>query len=350
LVAVGFLLYPFLFKKVYLRYLLNCLNNPDLQLVANAIQALGEKNKKKAARPLLELLRQSKEVFLKRTIVLSLGQMQSRMAYKEIISLFSVRNESLQLSVLNALSHYKNYESMFLMLRLMRSKKGVTFRVRSNAGRILTKLMGKKMVPFLMESLHSKDDREVANGVESIGIFHDKKTISMLLPFLLHPNHRVKANAIIALYPFRSARMKVLQALDELYHSIDISSRLAAIYAIGSLRLKKYIPDLVKMLPSKGQNTQLQVMTALAKMDVPSYCGPYVQFLLNPGNPLRVEAAKRFAEFPRFSRWLLFEEIAKLPADTRRKIYFLFAETPIDLSEEKALMASQEMVPDLSHL
>ncbi len=350
IVSLAFLFYPYFFKKVYLKYLLDCVQSKDLQLVANAVQALGEKNKKSAARPLIQLLKESKEVFLKRTIVLSLGQMQSRMAYKEIVSLFSVRNESLQLSVLNALSHYKNYECMFLMLRLMRSKEGVTFRIRSNAGRILTKLMGKKMVPFLMESLHSKDYREVANAIESIGMLRDPKTIPILIPYLSNPHHRVKANAIIALYPFRSIRRRVSQILEELYQSLDKFSRLAAIYAIGDLELREYIPDLEKMLNSKGRNTLLQVMTALAKMKVPRFCEPYIQFILDPENPLKFEAAKRFTEFPRYSRWLLFEQIAKLHPHTRRDIYFAFADTPIDLSEEKGLMASHEIVPDLSHL
>jgi HEAT repeat protein len=344
-VTLLFLVYPFLFHRVYLKHLLTCLQSKDLSLVSNAVQALGERNKTKAVAPLLTLLDEAQGIDLKRTIVLSLGHTRSREAFRDIVALFAVPNESLQLAVLESLAHYKNYESMFALVRLMKSTHMVSFHVRLNATLVLTKLIGKRMVPFLMEALGDKDPRVKANAIESIGLLKDRKTISFLLPFLTDENHRVRANTVIALYPFRSVRKKALKTLDGLYHSQFPLARIAALHAIGVLKLRRYEENLLRLLQSSDKKVLEHASAALGQMKNSQFCKPFIRLLLDEDEKNAVETARHLGRFPSSSRLLVFEQISKLSEGERNHIYERLNKTPFDFSMEKAMMSMKNVVP-----
>jgi hypothetical protein len=139
-----FLFYPFFFRKAYLHYLLDCLQSHDLKTVLNGIQALGERDHRQAVSVLLQLLEATDTMAVKRNIVLSLGRMQAEKALPKVIEQFSIPEESVQLSVLESLSLYRNYESLFALYEFMRSQENVSFQVRMNATYLMTRLVGKR--------------------------------------------------------------------------------------------------------------------------------------------------------------------------------------------------------------
>ncbi len=346
--ALVFLLYPIYFSKIYYRYLVSCLKSSDEKMVVNAIQALGEKNKSKAAQPLIDLLNYSQAIQLKRTIVLSLGKMRSELAFKEIVSLFETRDENMQMAVLESLSYYKNYQSMLALFQLLKSGHNVSTRVKHNAILLLTRFAGKKMIPFLLESLQVKDDRIVANTIESIGILKDAKTIPIMTPYLNHASNRVVANAAVALFPFRKTRELAIQAIQGLYQKRDKDSLLSAIYAVGEVKLENYEAELIQWMHSADKAYREHACVALAKMNKQIFCPVLIDLLLDDDENFALKVGRHLARLPYFSRTYLFEQISELSKDKVQLIISRLDKMPTDFHAEKEMLMSYHQIEELA--
>ncbi|MGH7830450.1 MAG: HEAT repeat domain-containing protein, partial [Candidatus Binatia bacterium] len=220
------------------------------------------------------------------------------------------------------------------------------FQVRMNATLLLTRLIGKKMTPFLMEALEDPDPRVVANAIESIGLLKDAKSISILLPFLSHANHRIRANAAVALHPFWATRKKVLAVIEELFSSSSVLERSAGIYVIGQLKLHRYEKALLELLESKNPKLVQHACVALARMKNPKFCGPFLELLLGSDEALAVETARRLADIPYVSRLTLFERVPSLSPEKKSLLFKRLDQTPLDFSQEKALVSGwKEIAP-----
>ena len=342
--AAIFLLYPIFFKRTYFQYLLDCLESDDPQLVLNAIQALGDRDKKKATPALLKLLDQTKDREVQRNIILSLGRMQSPAALPKVIEAFTIPEETVQLAVLEALSLYKSYESLFALYEMIKSPDNVSFQVRAEATRLLTRLVGKRMIPLLVTALEDEDLRMKANAIESMALLKNPKIIPIILPYLRHDNRRIRANSAIALYPFRQTRKESLQVVEELFRSTDPLTRFAGVLAIGELGLSSYQKELVKMLDNPDVRYQQPVITALAKMKIPQYSEAFISLLLNEDKDLALESIRQLSRFRKYSRRLVFEKISRRSPVEQEKILSRMNETPLDFSKEKELLAARRVV------
>ena len=340
--ALAFFFFPWFFRRTYRRYLRDLLHAPEAQLVSNAVQALGEPNKKEMAPELCRLLENAQSLDLKKTIVLSLGRIRSLDAFKDIVRIFSVKDEGLQIAVLESLSSYRNYESILTLFRLLKSKDNVSFQVRMNATRLLTKLVGKKMIPFLLENLDDTDSRVRANALESIGMLKDRKAVAIILPFLKDPNNRVRANAAIALSSFRESRSQARQSVEKLFRSKDSTAQLSGIYAIGEMGHRTKIDALLRRLHSTNKAERMHVAVALAKLKVADFLESFLELLQDCDPAVATEAARHILRFPASSRRSLFEGIAKLALSQRRLILERLEHTSLDFTFEKNLLWNQE--------
>ncbi len=341
--AIIFCVYPFLFHRIYVRHLVRCLQSSDPELMTNAIQALGEPNKNRAVPSLLSLLHASKTIALKRTIVLSLGHMRSGEAFHDVVQLFSVRDESLQSAVVTALADYRDYRSVLAIFRLMKSGQNVSLQVRMNAIMVLTRLVGRAMIPFLLEALDDPDVRVQANTIEALGVLRDRKMIALLLPYLSHEHHRVRSSAIIALYPFRwrsdGARAQALRALAALYHSTALVEQLTALYVIGVLQLRSYIPVLIALLESTDRHMRQLAAVALARLHRPHGVPVLMALLQADDEKFAIDTGKRLGTFPATSRWWIFEGIANLIEVRRALVLQRLDATGLDFTLEKDLLS-----------
>lgn len=342
--AALFLGYPFLFRKVYLNFLTDCLKAHDPKLVLNAVQALGEKDKKRGTGALLELLEESQEIFLKRNIILSLGRMKSEAALPKVIEQFSVPQESLQLAVIEALGLYRNFSSLFALYDFMKSQDNVSFQVRMSATLLMTRVVGKRMIPLLEEALQEEDSRIKANAIESLSILKDRRIIPLVLPYLTHPNRRIRANAAIALFSFRHYRGQCRTVITDLFGSEDPLTRFAGIYAIGELGLEEYRTPLIAMLKHPDLRHRQQVLAALAKMAIPQYVEMFVETILEEDESLALDSLRSLSRFPRYSRWMVFEITSKLNPASQEKIIARMDQTPMDFSQERELLTTRRFL------
>lgn len=340
--ALLFMAFPFFFKAGYRAHLRALLHSPETHLVANAVQALGEPNKKDMAPELCRLLRDSESLDLKKTIVLSLGRIQSGEAFRDIVDIFSVKDEALQLAVLESLGSYNSYQSIHALFGFLKSEQNVSFQVRMNSMRLLTKLVGKKMVPFLLDSLEDADPRVRANALESIGLLKDRKAIPLLLPYLDDPNNRVKANAAIALTPFRQTRSQARKVVVDLFNASALSNRLSGIYAIGESGWAAAEGEVRPLLISSEKKLRQHAAVALAKLGIPEFRETFLELLMDSETGAALETARHILRFPGSSRMLLFEGIARLSRAQRDGIFARLEQTSLDFSVEKNLLWEEE--------
>ncbi len=341
--AILFCVFPFAFRRTYLRHLLNCLRSSDKALVANAIQALGDRGKEEAAAPLLRLLRQSQAIDIQKNIVLTLGKIRSREAYPEIVRLMSTKDDKLLLATVEALNHYRNRGALLALYRSLLSGEKVWLQVRMKPVRVMTKLLGKDILPHLTSRLDGTDDRTHANIIEAIGFLKSRKTIPLLKPYLDHPHHRIRTNAAVALYPFLGTpeRKRAFQTIESLFRSEKHLERRAALYAIGVLRLRIYRDPLRGIIEEAVDKKTLQLaLTALACLKDKTFAPPFVRLLLDEDPAVAVETGRRLQYAPRTSRSLLFELISRLSEEDQSRIEYRLNETCLDFSREWALVKS----------
>lgn len=336
-----FLLYPWLFRKAYLAYLMECLGSAAPILVLNAVQALGEPDKRVAAPALLKLLDETEDLVLKRHIILSLGRMRSDAALPKVIEQFSQGEESLQLAVVEALGHYRNYPALFALYELMKSQDNVSFQVRMSATRLMTEIVGRKMIPLLEEALAEDNPRIQANALESLALLRRAEIIPLALPYLASEHRRLRTNAAIALFPFRSHREAARRTVEALYRSEDPLTRFAGIYAIGELGLTSYADSLRTWLGHADPRHRRQALAALAKMGLRQYVGEFALSLGDTDEAAALEGIGILARFPPASRWMTFEAVSRQDAVFRERFLSRLDKTPFDFSQERALLTNR---------
>jgi HEAT repeat protein len=315
--------------------------------VLNGIQALRERDHRIASEELLKLLEATDTMAVKRNIVISLGRMRAQNALPQVIETFSIHEESLQLAVLESLSLYRSYESLFALYEFMRSQENVSFQVRMNATYLMTRLVGKRMIPLLKEALNEEDFRIKANALESIALLKEKELIPLVLPYLEHTSRRLRANAAICLNPFRATRSRARKTIEALFSSEDPLTCFSGIYAIGELELGEYRKRLIELLKNTDLRFRQNIVTALAKMRIPGYDEEFVQLLLDEEEEVGLESVRRLSRFSKYSRWLIFEKISERPPMEQRQIVERLEKTPLDFSEEKELLEIPE--PPISY-
>lgn len=340
--SLAFLIFPWVFRRRYLDYLLDCLNSSDPTLVLNAVQALGEPDKKSAAPALIQLLESSGDLLLRRNLILSLGRMRSEAALPRLIAQFSQPHEALQLAVVEALGYFRNYPALFALYELMKSQDNVSFQVRMSATRLMTGIVGRKMMPLLRDALAEDNPRIQANALESLALLRRQEIVPLVLPYLNSEHRRLRANAAIALYPFRAHREAARKTIAELFRSTDPLTRFAGIYAIGELRLAEYAADLAGLLGSSEPRQRRAVLTALAKLGVAEHVRGFSRGLAEEDDVAAAESLQALARFPPPSRWRVFEEVSRMEAPARRRILARLDLSPFDFSQERSLLVNRE--------
>ena len=168
--------------------------------------------------------------------------------------------------------------------------------VREHAVKVLTatvsalgKVCDDSRLMQLESFLKHRDQRLVANAVESLGRAKSERSKDLILPLLSSLNNRVKANAAIAL--FSSGHTEVIEVLKPMLMHSDPLMRSSAAFAIGELtlitdqesifsdwknadtkvksflgELQEAVPMLVMLLRDKDPRVKRQAVIALGKL------------------------------------------------------------------------------------
>jgi len=86
----------------------------------------------------------------------------------------------------------------------------------------------------------------------------------ILLPYLTHPNNRIKANACKALYHFNSE--KALEKLEEMLKSPDVWMRLSSIWALSMIKTENAIELILLGLEDKNERVKRRTLEILRSL------------------------------------------------------------------------------------
>lgn len=158
-------------------------------------------------------------------------------------------------------------------------------RVQSRCLTTFAQLHRERSLPIIIDALSSNDARVRANAVEAIACFPLSKEEAgkHLTAFLADANSRVRANAIVSLYPHDHARGN--RALREMLSSRQAGERSSAYWAVGQIQDPEVVEPFVNALVAENEKASLASgMATLDRLTNPRL-KPAVQRLFGHPNP-----------------------------------------------------------------
>ena len=133
--------------------------------------------------------------------------------------------------------------------------------LKSAMVRILAIVGGSRARTLIKKALKSSEQRVRANAVEAAALIRDEKLIKKIVPLLNDQDHRVAANAAIALkdYP----RTGVLDSLSKMLDSRYVNQRDAAAFALSRMGNESALPLLVKASQDNKKAVRLKAVKGL---------------------------------------------------------------------------------------
>ncbi|MEA3304947.1 MAG: HEAT repeat domain-containing protein [Patescibacteria group bacterium] len=122
------------------------------------------------------------------------------------------------------------------------------------------------LVPFLLDTLGTEDEEMLADSIATIGTFKDPNIYPYLKKFLTHKNPYILANTMIALWSFKSYRLRLMGHAVRLAMSKDVDTKKAFIYMIGETQGHQEKEKMYQYLEDEDQEIRKQASIALAKL------------------------------------------------------------------------------------
>lgn len=333
-----FFAYPFLFKKSYFKHLFNCLHSRDKSLVLNTVQAFGESPQKEAIQPLSLYLKERGSFDIRRAAILTLENFPNHQAIQHVLPILSNPSDPLHTVAIEGLTQCRDYQGVYILLGLVKSRKEVDPWARRKALETLKEILGKELISFLLSCLHDPELIKSPEVIEILAKYKDPKLISVFLNLLEHENPWVRAGACIGLYPFskspKNVREKASAEIQRLISSKQASEKSAGIYAIGTIPLGGFEKFLENSLKSPHEDVVWYTTQALAELKHPAFIQPYIKILLGQDTDRAIDAGRRIVRLPHWSRNVLFQEIFTLRDTKQMTIQDRLRKTREDFSEE----------------
>ncbi|MEI7511581.1 MAG: HEAT repeat domain-containing protein [Candidatus Peregrinibacteria bacterium] len=273
----------------------------------DAIEILSQKGHKDPGVHLIKVLNfKNEKPRVRSKILLTLGQIRDTNAIPEIVKCFEDPSPEVKLAAVESLVEFKGLGSHFMgqsfakhrviealqtLFHTTHSKK-----IKSAVIKVFRNIQHADIVPFLLESLESKDPDTISGAIRVCGLFHDISAGYYLEKFLNHPNPLVRSNTIIALWQFIPYRMKLTVALAGMLESKDDEVLQSGIYAVGETESIQEIPRLIKILAENPENHHLRkhAAIALAKMNHEHSIEHLVELILHPEKDVSLSTKSLF--------------------------------------------------------
>ena len=253
----------FVFQSKLVALLNRILETGNRVAVVLAAQGLSFLRPRNYAQRMQSLLEHEPGRFLRKTVIVGLGYSRSDSALNTVIREFRSEREEIQLAVLEALQAFRDYRAIQFLVRVTGAQEASrSLQVRMNAGRVIAGLYGKKAIPFLLNGLEDSEPRIVANTLETLGDFKDKKLVRYFMRFVHSPVARVRLNALMGLARLHGQRRANRHRIRAMLEHSDPNWVASALYVVGKLKDRSFIPDLKKM-PELAASRERIVQTGL---------------------------------------------------------------------------------------
>lgn len=200
---------------------------------------------------MIKILKRSPKKLLRKTIIMGLGRCNRIKGIEAIIAEFDSDSEEIQNTVIAALCRSKKLLGVEFIIEVLLGMHPVkSMNVRMNAAAALAEIFGHQALPILLVGLHDKDERVQANVLDILSLFKDEALIHEIEPHLTSKTSRVKANALMAIFPYPK--------MHEAYNKV-VKKMLAGkpnevascLYAIGRMKDKTHLTKILQIAKSK---------------------------------------------------------------------------------------------------
>lgn len=214
-----------------------------------AAQALSYLRPKDFTSRMDEMLKSDPKNLLRKTIILGLAYSKEAKALDAVVREFQSDKEEIQLAVLDAMRVFRNYRALQFAVDVMSGRVvSKSLQVRVNASRLIGAIYGRRAIPFLLRGLEDSDPRIVANTLETLGEFQDRKLIGFFEVLLAHSVPRVRLNALMAVSPFRETRRLYREGVASALRTRDPAWIASSLYVVGRLRDSFFLPLVERLL------------------------------------------------------------------------------------------------------
>ena len=246
------------FRSALIRVFYYAIRLESKRVAILAAQALSYLHPKNYSDKMIEVLQTKPKKLLRKMIIVGLGYHGDHHVFHRLCQEFESDKEEIQLSVLDALSKCKDFQGTDFIVEVLLGKHLTrSVNVRISAAKILAGMYGKSAIPMLLHGLHDEDKRVQANVLEVLGVFKDKRLLSVIKPFIKSDNSRIRANALMALSNFYSQRDAYRHGILQMLSSNNENFIASALYVVGKNQDHFFLSNLLTILDSSFHKSSM---------------------------------------------------------------------------------------------
>lgn len=267
-IAILIIYISYKFQTIYTLYHIRTMESKDEDECIQSIHALASSTHnspdENVSKEFLKLMDSNLNNYLKANIITAIGESRDPELEQVLYKQMENESELIQTETIKAIGKYETYTSLeFLFYKVLFGE----YRLSNWYSRItlynaLFKYYKNWIVSLLLPSLHSDNNRVVAQTIDALSIIHDNSIIEIIAPYLEHSNPRVVSSTICCLFKFKSYQHICYEKIDHMLMKGDDASIDAALFAIGKLKLKKYLGALFNI--SMGNISNISRLAKLA--------------------------------------------------------------------------------------
>lgn len=256
----------------------NLADENDLATRLNAIEILSQKghhfSKEKLTR-YLQLKGEKSGIKLK--VLEALKHRQDPQVIRDILACLNDEHGEVRRTAVEVLGHFANLEKptrefLFTRYRTIRKLKKLfstepSIEIRTAILETLAKIDHGDLIPFLVKTLKNGDRETQRACIKACSHFHDISIAHYLHRYLIDADYTLRAETIVALWPFHELRSKLQYSLDQMKARQTQSAILGTLYVLGETQNKSEIPYLMQQLGSSDPVVRHEAAKALAKLN-----------------------------------------------------------------------------------
>ncbi len=193
----------------------------------------------------------------------ALGRIPTRKAVDECLVLAMDEDDDVAVCALDSLAILREASSAARIVELAEGSGSA--RRKAKCVSLLGVLGDESVRDFLFSCLEERDVRVLADAVESLSMLglSRKEVEDRIVPLLSHPNNRVRANAVLAVYQYEGA--KAVSVLNRMFTSPEREMRMSAAYAAGRIATRETLNMLVSLLQNESDDAV--ILSALSFLE-----------------------------------------------------------------------------------